>query len=75
MKRLEAENPYSRGKNSNAAVAGEAAKKRWAEVQPPVVTAMQAVCHESTINDLDNWREWWKENKKSKTVWKDKKRP
>ena len=73
MKRLEAENPYSTSSNSNAGPVGEEKKKRWTQIQKPVVTSLQAVCHEDTINDLDNWREWWKENKKSRTVWKNNK--
>ena len=70
MKRLEAENPFKTG--SNAKTAGEAAKKRWAALQTPIVKSMQAVCREPTINDIANWREWWKENKKNAKAWKDK---
>jgi hypothetical protein len=71
MKRLESENPYTTSSSGNNP--GEDAIKRWGEVQKPIVTSLQAVCHEATINDLDNWREWWKENKKSKKAWADKK--
>jgi hypothetical protein len=71
MKRLESEYPSaSADKNP-----GEAAKKRWAALQMPIVRAMQAVCHEPTINDIANWREWWKENKKNAKAWKDPKPP
>ena len=38
-----------------------------------IVSAMQAVTRETTINDIENWRDWWKENKNSRKVWKDKK--
>ena len=72
MKRLEAENPYTTSSSGNNP--GAAAIERWGEVQKPVVESLQAVCHESTINDLDNWREWWKENKKNKKAWKDPKK-
>jgi len=72
MKRLEAENPYKTSGNANAGPVGAEQIKRWGEISKPVVAALQAVCREDTINDLDNWREWWKENKKSRTAWKDK---
>ena len=69
MKRLESEYPSaSADKNP-----GEEARKRWEKIQQPIVKAMQAVCHEPTINDVPNWREWWKENKKNAKAWKDKK--
>lgn len=69
MKRLESEYPSaSADKNP-----GQAARDRWAKLQTPIVKAMQAVCHEPTITDVPNWREWWKENKKNAKAWKDKK--
>ena len=71
MKRIEAEYPYTT--NANSTNPGEAAIKRWGEVQKPIIAALQSVCHESTIADIDNWREWWKENKKNAKRWKDKK--
>jgi len=70
MKRLESENPYTTSSSGNNP--GAAAIERWGLVQKPVVDSMQAVCREATINDLDNWREWWKENKKNRKAWKDK---
>jgi hypothetical protein len=70
MKRLESENPYTTSSSGNNP--GAAAIERWGEVQKPVVTSLQAICREATINDIDNWREWWKENKKNKKAWKDK---
>ena len=72
MKRLEAENPYKTSGNANAGPVGDEQIKRWGQISKPIVASLQAVCREDTINDLDNWREWWKENKKSRTAWKDK---
>ncbi|MHC4952423.1 MAG: hypothetical protein ACYTGZ_00910 [Planctomycetota bacterium] len=72
MKRLESEYPFSTSPDGNAP--GAEAQKRWGELQKPIVASLQAVCHETTINDIENWREWWKENKKSSKTWKDKKR-
>ena len=69
MKRLESEYPSaSADKNP-----GQAAKERWAKLQTPIVKAMQEVCHEPTITDVANWREWWTENRKNAKAWKDKK--
>ena len=65
MKRLEMEYPAAAsGKNVSAEK-----QERWGEVSPIMVTSMKAICREPTINDIDNWREWWKENKKKS--WKD----
>jgi hypothetical protein len=70
MKRLEAEYP-SAGGQGGGNVSAEA-QERWQELSTVIVASMQAVCHEPTINDVDNWREWWKENKKRSGTWKDK---
>ena len=42
--------------------------------QSVIVASMQAICHEDTINDIENWREWWKEYKRDAKYWKDKKK-
>jgi hypothetical protein len=67
MKRLDMEYPSSGGQGGKTVSAEKQA--RWAEVSPVMVNAMKSLCREATINDIDNWREWWKENKKK--PWKD----
>jgi hypothetical protein len=70
MKRLEAEYPSSGGQQSGGQVSQEA-QERWQQLQQVIVASMQAVCREPTINDVENWREWWKENKRRSSAWKD----
>ena len=72
MKRIEGEYPYATGSNSKTP--GAAAKKRWEDVQKPIIAALQSVCRETTIADIDNWREWWKEYKKDAKIWRDPKK-
>lgn len=67
MKRLEMEYPSSGGQGGKSVSAEK--QERWGEVSPVMVSSMKALCREATINDIDNWREWWKENKKKS--WKD----
>jgi hypothetical protein len=67
MKRLDMEYPSSGGQGNKSVSAEKQA--RWTEVSPAMVGSMKALCREATINDIDNWREWWKENKKK--PWKD----
>jgi hypothetical protein len=69
MKRVEMEYPSSGGQGGKT-VSSEK-QERWGEVSPIIVKSMQAICgpDTKTINDIDNWREWWKENKKK--PWKD----
>jgi len=67
MKRLEMEYPSSGGQGGKSVSAEK--QQRWSEVSSVMVTSMKAICREPTINDIDNWREWWKENKKKS--WKD----
>lgn len=67
MKRLEMEYPSSGGQGGKSVSAEK--QERWGEVSPVMVNSMKALCREATINDIDNWREWWKENKKKS--WKD----
>ncbi len=67
MKRLDMEYPSSGGQGGKSVSAEKQA--RWAEVSPAMVNSMKSLCRENTINDIDNWREWWKENKKK--PWKD----
>jgi len=67
MKRLDMEYPSSGGQGGKSVSAEKQA--RWGEVSPAMVGSMKALCREPTINDIDNWREWWKENKKK--PWKD----
>ncbi|MHC4134195.1 MAG: HEAT repeat domain-containing protein [Planctomycetota bacterium] len=71
MKRLEAEYPSGGGQQGGGTVSQEA-QERWQQLSNVIVASMQAVCHEPTINDVDNWREWWKENKRRSGAWKDK---
>jgi hypothetical protein len=65
MKRMDMEYPAS--KDGKAASAEK--QERWTDVSPAIVSALKALCRDNTINDIDNWREWWKENKKK--PWKD----
>ncbi|MCK6460010.1 MAG: HEAT repeat domain-containing protein [Planctomycetes bacterium] len=67
MKRVDMEYPSSGGQGGKSVSAEKQA--RWAEVSPAIVGSLKALCRENTINDVDNWREWWKENKKK--AWKD----
>ena len=55
-----------------AGAKGEA-QKRWEQLSPVIVQSMQSICRQPTINDIENWREWWKENKKDPRAWKDEK--
>jgi len=70
MKRLEAEKPSSGGQQGGGTVSQEA-QERWQQLANVIIASMQAVCHDPTINDVDNWREWWKENKRRSGAWKD----
>jgi len=74
MKRLDAEFPSSGGQGGGGGVSKEK-QERWAEVSPAIVTSMKALCgpDTQTLNDVENWREWWKENKKNPkaSAWKD----
>jgi hypothetical protein len=70
MKRLDSEYPTaSSGGNISAA-----AQERWGKLQEIIVKSLQSVCHETTIIDIENWREWWKENKRNSKRWKDPKK-
>lgn len=71
MKRIDMEYPSSGGQGGKSVSAEKQA--RWAEVSPAIVGSLKALCRENTINDVDNWREWWKENKKNpkSEAWKD----
>ena len=71
MKRLSAEKP-STGQQGGSV--SKEAQARWQKVERVMVESMQAVCREDTINDIENWREWWKENKRNPKTWKDKKK-
>jgi hypothetical protein len=72
MKRMDAEHP-------NAAPGGGGvsaeAQERWNKLQSTVVATMQAVCRQATINDIENWHEWWRENRKNPKAWKDDEAP
>jgi len=72
MKRLSAEKP-SQGSQGSGNISAEA-KERWQKLERAIVESMQAICRQDTINDVENWREWWKENKKNARAWKDKKK-
>ena len=70
MKRIEMEYPSSGGQRSTNV--SEEKQKRWGQVSPVIVASLQAICRQPTINDIDNWREWWRENKKNPRAWRDK---
>jgi hypothetical protein len=71
MKRLDMEYPSSGGQGGKSVSAEK--QERWTEVSPAMVASMKALCREQTINDIENWREWWKDNKKNPKAeaWKD----
>jgi hypothetical protein len=69
MKRLDMEYPSSGGQGGKSVSAEK--QERWGEVSPAMIATLKAICRDATINDIDNWREWWKENKKNPRVWKD----
>jgi len=71
MKRLQAEKPAAGGQSGKISAAQQ---ERWTALSPVIVAAMQAVCHEDTIVDVENWVEWWKENKGRSPAWKDEKK-
>lgn len=73
MKRLDAEYPSSGGGQGGGGGASKEKQERWADLSPVIVTSMKALCREATINDIENWREWWKENKKNPkaNAWRD----
>jgi len=66
MKRLEGEYPSSGGQGGKVSAEQQ---KRWNELSSPLVSSLQAVCHQPTITDAAHWREWWKDNKKK--PWRD----
>ncbi len=67
MKRLDAEYPAA----GQSGKVSEEQRKRWNELSPAMLATMQAICRQPTIVEIENWREWWKENKKSPKAWKD----
>jgi hypothetical protein len=71
MKRLDMEYPSSGGQGGKSVSAEK--QERWSDVSPAMVASMKALCREQTINDIENWREWWKDNKKNPKAeaWKD----
>jgi len=69
MKRLEAEYPSAGGQGSGNV--SQEARDRWDLLAPVIVKSLQAVTRETTINDIDNWREWWKEAKRDAKLWRD----
>lgn len=72
MKRLEMEYPSSGGQSG--ANASQAKQDRWAAMSPVIVQTMQAICRMNTITQIEDWREWWKENKRHSDAWKDDKK-
>ncbi len=71
MKRMAGERP-SAGKQGGGS-AGAEQQERWAKLSPVLVSSMQAITRETTISELENWLDWWKEYKHDKRLWKDKK--
>ena len=67
MKRIDMEFPSNAPGKSVSAEAQE----RWQQLSSVIVASMQVICREPTINDVPNWREWWKENKGRSKSWKD----
>jgi len=67
MKRLDAEYPAA----GQSGKVSEDQRKRFNELSPVLVATMQAICRQTTIVEVENWREWWKENKKNPKAWKD----
>ncbi len=69
IKRLEAENPTAA---QGGGVSAEQ-QERFNQLKATIVGSMQAICRQPTINDVENWREWWRENKKNSKAdaWKD----
>jgi hypothetical protein len=73
MKRMELEYP-SAGSQGSGKISG-AQQERWGQLSPVIVKTMQAICRQPTINDIDNWREWWREFKSDRKTWKDPEKP
>lgn len=71
MKRMDAEYPSSAP--GGAGISAEQ-QERWNKLRETVVASMQALCHQPTINDIENWREWWREYKKDAKAWRDPKK-
>ncbi len=71
MKRVEMEYPSSGGQGGKNVSAEK--QERWTELAPVIISSMKNLCGDETktLNDIENWREWWKENKKSSKPWKD----
>ncbi len=69
IKRLEAENPTA---GQSGGVSAEQ-QDRFNQLKASIVASMQVICRQPTINDVENWREWWRENKKNSRAeaWKD----
>lgn len=70
MKRIEAEYPYSTGSGKSVS---NAQVERWKKISPTIVDALRSVCHQKTLNSIDNWREWWAENEDNRDAWRDPK--
>lgn len=71
MKRLSAEKP-STGQQGGSV--SKEAQARWQKVELVMVESMQAICRQDTIVHIEDWREWWKENKKNAKYWRDEKK-
>ena len=69
MKRLQGEYP-SRGGGKRVS---PVKRQRWRELAQTIIRSLQKVCHQPEINDVANWKQWWKENKANRKAWKDKK--
>ena len=65
IKRLLLEYP---GDGSGAWVSNEQ-WARWRSISSAIVSSLQSVSHEATINDPEDWRRWWKETKRK--PWRD----
>jgi hypothetical protein len=72
MKRMDAEYPSAGGQGSGKV--SRVQQERWGQLSPVIVKTMQAICRQPTINDIDNWREWWREFKGDRKAWKDPKK-
>ena len=72
IKRMSMEKPSSGGQGGKS-VSAEA-QERWAALQPIIIKTLQGICREPTIASVDNWVEWWGENKGRSPAWKDEKK-
>ena len=64
-------NEYPRYSPSNGKYVSDEKRKRWSKLSGSIVRSLQAVCRQPTITSVDDWEQWWRENKRKTKSWRD----